>query len=392
MNYIERKIEKQIGNTLNRKKSVLLLGPRQTGKSTLINQFDADLSLSFVRPDLRQRYERTPANLIGEVESIRSTTSRLPLVVLDEVQKVPVILDVVQDLIDRRQAVFILSGSSARKLRRGSNINLLPGRVLSFRLDPLTFSELTTANLKELLEFGSLPAIYLEECPSNKELDLGSYVTSYLEEEVRAEGLVRNVGNFGRFLELAAGESGKIVNLTKLSQEIGIAHTTISAYYEILEDCLIIERIDPISHSSTRKKLTKARKFVFFDLGVRRLAAREGRNLTLEYQGLLFEQLVGLELIRMARLSKSQTSIRFWRDPNGPEADWIIDRNGHYHPIEVKWTESPTKRDGKHLNVFLNEYRNTDKAYIICQTPRRMIVDDRIIALPWQDLNEILKD
>src|SRR3989338_2958241 len=281
MQYISRILEKNIINLIkNKRKSILLLGPRQTGKTTLIARFKSDLFISLIRPDVRQRYEKNPELLVGEIESLDTHKKKCPLVILDEVQKVPVILDVVQDIIDNKKANFILTGSSARKLRRGSNVNLLPGRVLSLRLDPLTCSELKEIKLMDLLMYGSLPGIVALKDPRDREFELESYVVTYLEEEVRAESIVRNLGPFARFLELSASESGNIINLRKLSQEIGVSHTTIGAYYQILEDCLIAERIEPLTRSKTRKKLTKSEKYLFFDLGIRRVAAREGTRLS----------------------------------------------------------------------------------------------------------------
>ena len=148
MKYIPRLLEKNIRHALARNKSVLLLGARQTGKTTLIGQLDADLTISFIQPNIRQRYEKAPHLLKGEVEAIVGAASKKrPLVVLDGIQKVPGILDVAQDLIDRGRANFILTGSSARKLRRGARINLLPGRVAALRIDPFSFLELPAQDL-----------------------------------------------------------------------------------------------------------------------------------------------------------------------------------------------------------------------------------------------------
>lgn len=391
MKYIIRQQEKNIRRALERNKSVLLLGARQTGKTTLISRLKNDLSISLVRPDIRQRYEKNPALLTGEIEALKEKTKlERPTVFLDEVQKVPELLDVIQDLIDRGRANFILTGSSARKLRKGSKVNLLPGRVIALRLDPLTLGETPAHSLNERLLYGSLPGILSIEKESDREIDLESYVTTYLEEEVRAEAIVRNLGSFGRFLECAASESGDIINLRKLSQEIGVSHTTIGSYYQILEDCLIIERIEPLTQSKTRKKLTKSQKYLFFDLGVRRLAAHEGARPSRETFGKLFEQFVGLELLRCARLSDKNVQTRFWRDPDGPEVDWVIDAEGAYTPVEVKWTESPSPKDIKHLQVFLSEYETSETAYLICQAPRKMKLADHIFALPWQEIDSLI--
>jgi len=393
MKYIPRLIETSMRHSLKRNKSILLLGARQTGKTTLIRQIEHDLYISFVQPDIRQRYEKNPSLLNLEIKNIPDTHKHLkPLIILDEVQRIPEILDVVQDQTDNQKANFILTGSSARKLWHGSKVNLLPGRVTALRLDPMTLREFPSRSLDENLIFGSLPGILAVENSKDRATDLESYVTTYLEQEIRAEALVRNIGSFARFLELAASESGNIVNFRKLSQEIGVAHTTIMDYYQILEDCLIAERIEPITQSKTRKKLTKSEKYIFFDLGVRRVSAQEGIKPARSVQGLLFEQFIGLELIRCSRLKDQKIRIHFWRDPDGPEVDWVIDKEGEYIPIEVKMTEVPSDNDLRALKLFLAEYSNASKAYIICQTPRQLKLTDRIYCLPWQEIDSLILD
>ncbi len=389
MEYIPRLLEEKIRHSLGRNKSVLLFGARQTGKTTLISRFNCDLSISFIQPEVRQRYEKSPHLLKEEVEVIALKKKR-PLVILDEVQKVPDILDVVQYLIDRGISNFILTGSSARKLRRGVRVNLLPGRVATFRIDPFSLVEFPARDLNRRLLYGALPGILAVREEADRETDLESYVTTYLEEEVRAEAVVRNLGDFARFLELAASESGGIINLRKLSQEIGVAHTTIGAYYQILEDCLIAERIEPLTKSKTRKKLTKSEKFLFFDLGVRRVAAREGTKLSRDTMGRIFEQFVGLELLRCAHTKSPSTRIRFWRDPDGPEVDWIVDKNNVYTPIEVKWTENPNTSDIRYLEVFLSEYPSAGCGYLVCRVPRKLKLSNRVFAVPWQSVDELV--
>jgi uncharacterized protein len=186
-----------------------------------------------------------------------------------------------------------------------------------------------------------------------------------LEEEVRLESLVRDLGPFARFLELAALESGHLVSYRNISQELGPTHNTIAAYYEILQDCLIMERINPITKSASRKKMTKSSKFLFFDLGVRRVASGEGFKLSSERMRHLFEHYVGLEFLRQARFSKTPTQLKFWRDHDGPEVDWVIDRE--------------------------KEYKEAKQAYIVCKTPRPFKLAKNITALPWQELDSILR-
>jgi predicted AAA+ superfamily ATPase len=391
MKYIVRALQPNLEGTLKRQKSILLLGPRQTGKSTLLNHLHKDLIISFAPPETRQAYEKNVGLLRTVVEKIRKEFKGRgkPTVVIDEVQKVPLMMDAVQDLIDRSVANFILTGSSARKLRRGPHVNLLPGGVILYRLDPLALTEISNVDLSALLLFGSLPGVYLE--PSHRDRDklLESYVTAYLEEEIRAEAVVRNVGFFSRFLELAASESGQVLNFSKLSQDVGVSHKTIASYYEILDDCLIAERVDPLTMSKTRKKLTKTSKYLFFDLGVRRRAAREGVELPRDKMGQLFEQFVGLELIRQARLRDQNIKIRFWRDPEGPEVDWVVDYEKKLIPIEVKFDNSPSAKDTRYLQIFLEEYPQAKQGYLISQFPHRVQLTPKITGIPWREISSV---
>jgi predicted AAA+ superfamily ATPase len=393
MKILPRILEPRVRQTLERQRSVLLLGPRQTGKTTLVESLKPDLLLSFLRPEVRQRYERSPQLLGAEVEALgeRPRGSR-PLVVLDEVQRVPELVNSVQDLVDRRLARFVLTGSSARKLRRGPSVNLLPGRLLPMRLDPLSLAERVPPTLEEALVYGSLPGIALMADDAAREEDLRAYTTLYLEEEVRAEALVRNLGTFARFLQLAALESGSISHFRGIGQELGISHTTVSGYYEILEDCLIAERIEALSESRTRKKLTKSPRFLFFDLGVRRAAADEGRRQSARVLGAWFEQFVGLELLRATREVSAHLKLRFWRDPDGPEVDWVVVGEDRWLPVEVKWSTAPAERDARHLQTFLSEYSKAREGVIVCRTPRRFKIAPRITAIPWQEIPDLVTD
>ncbi len=388
---IPRSIESKILNILGRQKSILLLGPRQTGKTTLINKLKSDIYLNLARPDNRMRYEANPITLEQEIEAL--DVSYTPLILLDEIQKVPQLFDLVQDLIDKKVAQFVLTGSSARKLRRNSEVNLLPGRVIELRLDPLMLEETSTkSSLEDLLVDGSLPEIVTTKDLNARNELLASYVSTYLEEEIRQEAVVRKLGTFVRFLELAASEAGQEANVANIAQAIGVAQTTAQGYYDILVDCLIAERVDPFVPSSTRRRLAKSPKYLFFDLGVRRLAAREGRKPNREHFGKLFEQFIGIELIRLLRSHPERPRVYYWRDHDGPEIDWIIDIDRSLIPIEVKATNKPLTSDCKHLVTFLSEQKRAKKAYLICQIPRAKKLAANITAIPWQDVGEILKN
>lgn len=389
---LQRQISSKIISTLARGKSILLLGPRQTGKTTLLkNQLKLDSYYSLVNSDVRLRYERDPGLLARELAAM-PLTNKTPIIALDEIQKVPALMDVVQDLIDNNVAQFILTGSSARKLRHGSTINLLPGRLVILHLDALMYSELPTPKpvLQELLLYGALPNIILNSSKEARDIDLNSYTSTYLEDEIRSEALVRNVGNFARFLELAASESGQIINFSKISQDVGIAASTIASYYQILDDCLIAQRIDPIINSTSHRRLIKSPKYIFFDLGIRRACANEGTRLPEKYLGFLFEQFVGLELQKHIHLNDKNIKLKYWRDSAGPEVDYVLDTEKTLIPIEVKWNSAPNKTDIRHLQKFLNEHKNAEQGFVVCQTPRRFLITPNIIAIPWQEISTLI--
>ncbi len=392
MDFLKRTLKEKLDKVVKRGKSVLLLGPRQTGKTTLISKYSADLEITLLFSKIRRQYEADPDQLIREVKALNNKNGKPPLVIIDEVQKVPPLMDGIQYLIDKKLGQFILTGSSARKLKHGNRVNLLPGRLIQLRLDPLTIPEMNQPlpKVEDFLLFGSLPAVRLEEDFSVREEDLDSYVGLYLEDEVRSEALVRDIGAFENFLRLAAIESGNIVNFDKISHDVGVARTTISSYYQILEDCLIAERVEPFTKSLTRKKLVKSPRYLFFDLGLRRLAAQEQPTLPQKYLGSLFEQFIGLELIRWSRLQENKISLHFWRDTNGPEVDWLLKWKDGLLPIEVKWTDSPSPRDAKHLSLFLRDYPQAKKGFVVSRVPNPQVLGEGIEAISWRDLYQKL--
>lgn len=394
MTYIKRLLGAHARKTLARGKSILLLGARQTGKTTFVHEeLQPDIEISFVSRTTRLRYEKNPELLEQEIQSALPKFKRQPIIFIDEVQKIPAIMDSVQYIIDNKLAQFILSGSSARKLKSGTEVNLLPGRVVVFNLAPLTYQEIPAENLniEDILIFGSLPGIILEQDLENKEIDLSSYVTTYLEDEIRNESVVRNIGHFAQFLQVASGESGNHCNMTKLSQDIGVAATTISNYFQILVDCLIAYRVEPITETSTKRRLISSVRYLFFDLGVRRVCANEGTKLPARLLGDLFEQFVGLQLLAYRDLNNRLAKLRYWRDSAGPEIDYVLEMERKYIPIEVKWNTAPTLQDAKHLIKFLQEYSNATEAYIICRTPTEYVLgaNKNIKVISWQQLHTI---
>lgn len=397
-----RYLDQTLKRIITKDSSCLILGPRQVGKTSLVKaailRHKPKMEYLLQNPGVRLALEADPVRLIREVQA----TEKKPLVFVDEAQKIPELFDAVQLLVDEKKAHFVLTGSSARKLRR-SGMNLLPGRIQMLFLSPLLWGELgllkgsTLEDLKmeninakqsfsfeESLVFGSLPAITQLPMEDRGEL-LRSYTEVYLEEEIRAEALSRKIGAFSRFLELAATESGQNPNFTKLSNESGVSQPAIKEFYQVLEDTLIVERVDPYLKNA-RKRILASSRYYFFDLGVRNALAR--LPLTMDtvnaQKGTLFEHTVILEMIRRIRTLKKSYKIYFWRTSGGAEVDLIIDLGTSVIPIEIKAARSITGSDLKGLKSFLKEYSKQAKVgYVITLGERKEQLTDNIVAVPW---------
>lgn len=385
--WFQRAITPKLIATINRGKSVLLFGPRQTGKTSLVIKLAHDLYINLMRAAILQKYEMDPEALFREISALTKLIGRKPLIIIDEVQKLPQITDAIQLLIDDNLAQFIITGSSARKIK-----NLLPGRVIKYTLSPLMLSEINDQelDLKFILENGTLPQIFSIHEKNEIEELLGSYVNLYIEEEVRKEALVRNIASFSNFLQLACIESGNIVNLRSIGSEVGVTHNTIAEYYRILQDCMLVETIAPLTKSTTRKRLAKSPKYLLYDLGVRRLGAGESLNSSIRSLSFNFEQFVGLELCRIARQQSKKIKVLYWRSHDGPEIDYVLEMTGEYVPIEVKWTEKPNTKDIKHLLNFIAEYK-VKQAYVIYRCTLPQLLAPNVLALPWNKLPEIFE-
>lgn len=391
----------------------LLFGARQTGKSTLLNELlpPDSLRFNFADPQERSRHLANPGEFAQACRSLPAD-QKGQFVFVDEAQAVPAIFDAVQLLYDsdKTRWRFVLCGSSARKLRL-TGANLLPGRSLVHHLYPLTLLEHPTKEAKiphapsplpfpwnnspaptrpfppwdlvTRLAYGALPGIVGAEEQDRAEL-LKAYSFVHLEEEIRREALVKNWGAFVRFLQLAAAESGQILNYANISQEAGISQPTVKVYYQLLEDMFIGVSV-PAYAKSPRKNLLSTPKFLFFDLGVRNAAAglNPSPDVVRANPGSLFEQWVGLELWKRLQY-QGDGHLYHQRSKDGAEVDFIIERRGKLTPIEVKWTENPTLNDARHLRTFLAEKaRQAAHGYVICRCPRPLRLHDQITALPW---------
>jgi len=402
-----RYLDTAIADVIKKKYSCLILGPRQVGKTTLVNECLKNVSNTtnylLQNPSVRLEIERDPSLIIRQVRALRGN----PCVFIDEAQKVPSLFDAVQLLIDNKDAYFVLTGSSARKLKR-HDVNLLPGRVKRYELTPLLFGELGLLSggggaikqikfeninknpkysFKESLIYGSLPGIV--GLPGGDKADfLRAYSEMYLEEEIRAEALSRKIGAFSRFLELAAIESGTSPNLLKLSNESGVSQPAVKEFYRILEDTLVIERIDPFLKNA-RKRILSSSRYYFFDLGVRNVLSRFPLTADLinTQKGTLFEHAVMLEIIRRTKILNRGYKVNYWRTSAGAEVDCIIDLGKEVIPVEIKSSAYVAQSELKGLKNFLNEYSKLAKhGYVVTMGERKERLADNITSIPWFDM------
>jgi predicted AAA+ superfamily ATPase len=389
----DRELSLVLESNLRAKRSVLLFGPRQTGKTTLIKgvcaKFPVCLEYPLQLPSVRTKLEGDPEVLRREVAAVKG--SGPALVFIDEIQKIPALMDVLQYLLDEKKIVLIATGSSARKMRR-AHTNWLPGRVRLEHLHPLTWKEsgLLRENgydevlFEDHLLYGSLPGILVQGRAQRAE-DLRSYASLYLEEEIRKEAVVRSLPPFARFLQLAALESGTSPNLSKLAKDVGVSHTTIREYYQILEDSLIVHRLS--SWGKGRSAILHKAKYYFFDLGVRNSAATIGHDkglLTLQ-KGPLFEHHVILE----ALARRGDARLFYWRNKKDREVDLVIEDGGKVTAVEIKATTKPGDSDFAGLAAFREEEK-CDHAFLVCQVerPQRFKYG---LAIPWWQFSSVWK-
>ncbi len=314
----------------SRSQSFFLFGARGTGKSTLLAKtFKASETLWVDLLNLEQEDElaKHPQNLIAQVQA---NSKKIRHVVIDEIQKVPKLLDVVQHLISTSDKQFILTGSSARKLKYGS-ANLLAGRAFVYHLFPFSFLELgKDFELQTALQYGLLPRIYQLESPKEKQEFLRAYALTYLREEIWAEQLIKRLDPFRRFLEVAAQMNGKILNYHQISLDVGVDDKTIMNYFSLLEDTLLGFFLEPF-HSSFRKRLAQKPKFYFIDLGIVR-ALTHTLSLPIKSQtsfyGDLFEQLVIIEIYKLMNYFQPEYRLSFLQTKDNLEIDLVVERPG----------------------------------------------------------------
>lgn len=329
--------------------SILLLGPRGTGKTYWLKQLFPDaLYFDLLDSETYLGFSASPRRL-GDL----IPTDYQGWVVIDEVQKIPGLLDEVHRLTEGRRLKFLLTGSSARSLRK-KGVNLLAGRALTYRMYPLTVSELAADfNLQTSLRLGHLPMVYQHQKP---EYYLKSYINTYLKEEVQQESLTRNLSLFTRFLEVASFSQGEVLNYTNIAREIGSNRHTVSNFFTILEDLLLSYRIPVFSRRAKRELITHE-KFYYFDVGIyRSLRAVGPLDSDAEIEGAALETLFLQEVIAINHYKELGYQIYYWRTRSGVEVDFVLYGKRGLLAFEIKRKKKLTKKDFSGLLQFKSDY------------------------------------
>lgn len=370
---------------LTRNHSYLLFGPRGVGKSTLIkNLFSEDCSILFnlLKQESLERFLRNPDEL---TEIVKALPEHITHVIIDEVQKAPKLLDVIHDLIESTDKYFIMTGSSARKLKVGG-ANLLAGRAFISVLHPFSVLEIEDAfSLEEALKWGMLPKIFEYPDAEIKTRYLQSYAHTYLKEEIWEEHFVKDLEPFRRFLEVAAQMNGRIINYSKIANDVGVDDKTVKNYYAILEDTLIGFFLEGFEHSFRKRLLTKP-KFYFFDVGIAKALARMlsiPLTPSTAFYGENFEHFLILECMKLRDLYYSEYRFTYLKTKDDAEIDLVVERPGQQLLfIEIKSTVCVTR---ELLSSFIQLTRDFGECEAVCfsDDPLEKMIE-HIRVLPWK--------
>jgi predicted AAA+ superfamily ATPase len=344
-------------------RSILLLGPRQTGKTWLLkHSFPTAPYFNLLHSETFLRLSTRPGSLREELLALRSSEP----IIIDEIQKLPLLLDEIQAMIDELGVRFILTGSSARKLKR-SGVNLLGGRARIRKLHPLVSAEIGEIDLARILAWGSLPPIHLSDDPWD---DLRSYCGTYLQQEIADEGISRRIDAFARFLRVAAIMNGELLNFEALASDAAVPARTIREYYAVLADTLLGELVEPWGRGARRKAISTGR-FWFFDLGVRNaLAGDRGFSEGSERWGKNLEHFIYAELRAFLDYRLDDRPLCFWRTRDGREVDFVV---GNETAIEVKASAAIADRHLAGLEAIAEE-GNFRRRILICSAPRASLM------------------
>ena len=354
--------------------SIFLFGPRACGKSYWLAHNLKDVTyIDLLDTRVRMDLEADPSRLSTYLNKAVKTW-----VIIDEIQKIPELLNIVHQLIEKEGRRFILTGSSARKIRR-SGANLLAGRALSYRMYPLTAFELgVNFKIEKSLLYGNLPSLY-----DKQDLDydkyLYTYVNTYLKEEVMFEGLTRNLGAFSRFLETASFSQGSTLNMSEVAREAAIKVNTVISYFDLLEDMLIAYRI-PVFTKRAKRRLVSHPKFYFFDAGVyQHLRPKSILDSHSEIAGAALETLILQDLIAINDYKDFKYKIYYWRTVSGSEVDFILLGSKKLLAIEVKHSKRATGKDLKGLKAFKQDYPEADLLLVYLGQENLKINDVQVI-------------
>ena len=370
-------VERILDTTIPKRQSAFLWGARKTGKTTYLKmRFSKSLVYDFLKTDLFFEIAKRPSLLREQLLAKPKDLLKYPII-LDEVQKVPYVLDEVHWLIENKNLQFILCGSSARKLKR-SHANLLGGRAWHYEMFPFTTAELKKFNLLQVLNRGMIPDHYLQD---NYKMSQKAYVEDYLKEEILAEGLTRNIPAFSRFLEAFGYSHGELTNYSNIARDCGVDAKTVKEYYQILVDTLLAIRIEPFRRKQSRQIITKASKYYFFDVGVagflrkRQLEEEKGMEF-----GKAFEHFILMEIYAYRSYSRKYFDINFWRTKTGLEVDFILGKGEV--ALEVKGANRIDKNDLKALMAFREEY-SSKRSIVVCNEKEKRIYKD-IEIIPYR--------
>ena len=370
---------------LNARNSFFLFGARGTGKSTLIEQkyrSNSTLWIDLLLYEEEEKFSQNPDELLFILNK-----KKYRRVVIDEIQKVPKLLDIIQKVMREKPGIqFIMTGSSARKLKRGAG-NLLAGRAFQYYLFPFSVFELDKkADFNSILQFGSLPEVFQKRILSDKKEFLKTYVQTYLKEEIVSEQIIRKLNPFRNFLGIAAQQSGQIVNYFNISQDIGVDDKTVKNYFSILEDTLLGFFLPPY-HRSVRKQQRQSPKFYFFDTGVKRALEKELElpltKGTYSY-GKAFEHRILLECFYLNEYLKKDFSFYYLMTKDQNELDLIIERPGKADIlVEIKSSHHIQTKHIKKLYRFKKEWPRPCKAQIWSQEKTSKVIE-KIDCLFWR--------
>ena len=370
--------------------SAFLWGARQTGKSSyLASHFPKATTYDLLDTYQLMRLTKSPWLLREEISALDKKALKQPIII-DEIQKVPALLNEVHWLIEHLHAQFILCGSSARKLKMDA-ANLLGGRAWKYHFFPLVSAEIPDFNLLRALQHGLIPKHYLADVAFINEY-LEAYIDVYLTDEIRNEGLVRNLAGFARFLDVAGLTNGQMVNHTNVARDCGVDRVTVSGFYQILIDTLLGYYIYPYNKKIKRDLITAVPKFYLFDVGVANyLAHQVVLELKGDTAGNSFEHFILMELIAYLSFHRKREKISYWRTKTGYEVDFII--GDAVVAIEVKISQQVHKQDIKGLLAFCEEHPSAT-ALVISQDKKKRKIElengQSVLIIPWRDfLNDL---